>query len=80
MVNNQGLIIHKTGHKKGHMHDYDIYKKNYPITPKQVVNVFDLGHLGVGKDYPEQLSSLPYKKKKRSRVICRRKGMQQKSC
>ena len=26
--------------------------------------MFDLGYLGVGKDYPEQLSSLPYKKKK----------------
>ena len=29
-----------------------------------MVNVFDLGYLGVEKDYPEQLSSLPYKKKK----------------
>ena len=64
MVNNQGLIIHKTKHKKGKRHDYDIYKKNHPITPKQVVNVFDLGYLGVEKDYPEQLSSLPNKKKK----------------
>jgi hypothetical protein len=27
MVNNQGLIICKTGHKKGHGHDYGIYKK-----------------------------------------------------
>ena len=78
MVNNQGLIIHKTGHKKGHRHDYDIYKKNHPVTPKRVVSVFDLGYLGVGKDFPEQLSSLPYKKKRRSRVVCRRKGMQQK--
>jgi hypothetical protein len=25
MVNNQGVIIHKTKHKKGHRHDYDIY-------------------------------------------------------
>ena len=64
MVNNCGIIIHKTKHKKGKRHDYDIYKKNHPATPKQVVNVFDLGYLGVGKDYPEQLSSLPYKKKK----------------
>jgi len=64
MVNNRGIIIHKTKHKKGHRHDYDIYKKNHPAAPKQVVSVFDLGYLGVGKDYPEQLSSLPYKKKK----------------
>ena len=26
--------------------------------------MFDPGYLGVGKDYPEQPSSLPYKKKK----------------
>ena len=32
-------------------------KKNHPVTPKQVVNVFDLGYLGVEKDFPEQLSS-----------------------
>jgi hypothetical protein len=64
MVNNKGTIIHKTGHRKGKRHDYGIYKKNHPVTPHHVVNVFDLGYLGVGKDYPEQLSSLPYKKKK----------------
>ena len=64
MVNSQGLIIHKTGHKKGRRHDFDIYKENHPVTPKQIVSVFDLGYLGVGKDYPEQLSSLPHKKKK----------------
>ena len=40
------------------------YKKNHPVTPKQVVNVVDLGYLGVEKDYPEQLSALPYKKKR----------------
>src|SRR4051794_31263115 len=40
MVNNRGFIIHKLGHKKGRRHDYDIYKKNHPITPKKVVNVF----------------------------------------
>ena len=64
MVNNRGFIIHKTGYKKGIRHDYDVYKKNHPLIPKQVVNVFDLGYLGVEKDYPEQLSSLPYRKKR----------------
>ena len=64
MVNSQGVIIHKTGHKKGKRHDYDIYKKNHPVTPKQVVSVFDLGYLGVGKDFPEQLSSIPSRKKR----------------
>ena len=28
-------------------------KKNHPVTPKDVVNVVDLGYLGVEKDFPE---------------------------
>jgi len=59
MVNNHGYIIHKTNHKRRCRHDYNIYKNNHPVTPKQVVNVFDLGYLGIDKDYPDQLSSLP---------------------
>ena len=39
MVNNRGFIIHKTNHKRGCGHDYNIYKNNHPFTPKQVVNV-----------------------------------------
>ena len=35
MVNNHGIIIHKTNHKKGRRHDYDIYKENHPVTPKR---------------------------------------------
>ena len=35
MVSKNGTIIHKAGHKKGRRHDYDIYKKNHPITPKE---------------------------------------------
>ena len=73
MVNNQGIIIHKTGHKKGKRHDYDIYKKNHPVTPKQVVNVFDLGYLGVGKDFPDQKSSLPNKKKRNQELSAEEK-------
>ena len=41
-----------------------IYKKNHHPNPKQVVNVFDLGHLGVEKHYEKQISLLPHKKKK----------------
>jgi hypothetical protein len=52
MVNNRGFIIHKTNHKKERRHDYDIYKEYHPVTPKQVVNVFDLdGYLGAEKDF-----------------------------
>ncbi len=65
MVNNQGYIFHKLGHKKGKRHDYNVYKRNHhAVIPKEVVNVYDLGYLGVGKDFPEQISSLPYKKKR----------------
>jgi hypothetical protein len=28
VVNKDGFIIHKIGYKKGHRHDYDIYKEN----------------------------------------------------
>jgi hypothetical protein len=63
MVNNHGYIIHKARNKKERWHDYDIYKENHPITPKQVVNVGDLGYLGIEKDFPDQLSALPYKKR-----------------
>ena len=52
MVNHHSIIIHKTGHKKGRRHDYDTYKDNHPLTPKQVVNVVDLGYLGIEKDFP----------------------------
>jgi DDE superfamily endonuclease len=69
MVNNHGFIFHKANHKKGRRHDYDVYKENRPTTPKQVVNVVDLGYLGIEnlgieKDYPEQLSFTPNRKKR----------------
>ena len=44
---------------------YSAYKENHPVTPKEVVNVVDLGYLGIEKDFPEQLlSTLPCKKKR----------------
>jgi hypothetical protein len=64
MVNNNVLIIHKLGYKKGRRHDYEIYKENRPATPKQVVNVFDLGYFGIENDFPERLSSMPQRKKR----------------
>jgi len=49
MINNQCIFIHKLGHKKGSRYDYDIYKADHPIMPKEVVNVYDLGYLGIEK-------------------------------
>ena len=58
-------MIYKSKHKQiGKKHDYKIYKKNHPDIPKDVINIFDLGFLGVEKDYPKQRSSLPIKKEK----------------
>ena len=69
MVNNRGYILHKVAHQKGRRYDYDIYKKNHPVTPKDVLNVFDLGYLGVEKDFPEKLSSMPYRKQRNHELI-----------
>ena len=52
MVNNRGFIIHKIGYKKGRRHDYDIYKKNHPLVPKELLMCLILGYLGVEKDFP----------------------------
>jgi len=73
MVNNHGIIIHKVNHKKGRRHDYDIYKENHPIMPKEVVNVHDLGYFGIEKDFPEPISSLPHRKKKNNELSIQEK-------
>ncbi len=39
-------------------------KKIILLLPKQVVNVVDLGYLGIEKDFPEQLSSIPDRKER----------------
>jgi hypothetical protein len=49
-----------------------IYKKDRPVTPPQVVNVVDLGYLGVGKDYPDQPSSHYHIKRRKTKISPRR--------
>ncbi|MER5176626.1 MAG: transposase family protein [Candidatus Nitrosocosmicus sp.] len=71
VANKPGFIIHKANHKKGcSRHDNDdVYKKNHPVIPKEVVvNIFDLDYLAVKAEFPEQISSLPYKKKRNHEV------------
>src|SRR6478735_2993538 len=63
MVNGEGTILHKTGHDRGRIHDYEIFKNKHPITPLQVENVFDLGYMGVKNDFPTVKSVLPFRKK-----------------
>ena len=36
--------------------------------PEDVLNVFDLGYLGVEKDFPEQMSSIPIRKKRQQHL------------
>src|SRR5437764_3846287 len=35
MVNSEGTILHKTDHKRGRIHDYEIFKNKHPTTPLQ---------------------------------------------
>jgi hypothetical protein len=74
MVNNLGIIIHKTDYKKKeeNMTIYSIYKKNHPVTTKQILNVFDLGYLGVEKDFPKQLSSIPIRRERNLELFSKR--------
>jgi hypothetical protein len=64
MVNSEGIILHKTGHKQGRVHDYEIFKNNHPTTPPQVATLLDLGYLGVQNDFPTVKYVLPFKKKR----------------
>jgi DDE superfamily endonuclease len=68
MVNSEGLILHKTEHKKGRKHDYNIYKNKHPTTPPQVENFLDLGYMGVQNDFPTVKSVLPFRTKRKSEL------------
>jgi hypothetical protein len=64
-TNQKELIVYKTRHNQmGKRHDYRIYKKNRPDLPNDVMNMLDLGFLGIEKDFPQQKSSLPIKREK----------------
>jgi hypothetical protein len=58
---------------------YSIYAKNHSVTPsKQIVNVVDLGYLGVETDFPEQLSShYSIKRRKTNQRYLRKKKRKQ---
>jgi hypothetical protein len=78
--NQKGLIVYKTGHNQmGKRHDYRIYKKNHPDLPEDVMSMYDLGFLGVEKDFSEAKIIIAYQKGKRLRPNCRGKGVQQES-
>jgi hypothetical protein len=68
MVNSEGTILHKTGHDRGRIHDYEIFKNKHPMTPLQVENILDLGYMGVQNDFPTVKSVLPVRKKRKSEL------------
>ena len=48
----------------GSHHDYKIYKSKHATLSEELMVFYDLGYLGVEKDFENQISILPYKKKK----------------
>ncbi len=62
-VNLDGIIIHKSTHSPGSHHDYKIYKSKHPTLSEDIMVFYDLGYLGIEKDFPKQTNILPYKKK-----------------
>jgi len=76
-VNEDSIIIYKSKHKQiGQKHDYNIYKKNHPKLPKGVMSMFDLGFLGVEKDFPETEIIHAYQKGKELRTVFTAKRVQ----
>lgn len=65
LVNKKGQILHKTKHRNGKQHDYDMFKKTGPpdIPPDVEVGV-DRGYQGIEKDFPDLKVKIPVKKKK----------------
>ena len=80
MVNSEGTILHKTGHDRGRIHDYEIFKNKHPTTPVQVENILDLGYLGVKNDFPTVKYVLPFKKKRKSELSNEEKRHNRKHC
>ena len=69
-VNKKNLIIQKTVHVKGSMHDYTLYKYSHPHLPDKVCVDLNLGYLGIRADFPKLNCMLPIKKKNPGRGKC----------
>jgi hypothetical protein len=62
-VNPNGLIVHKTMHVRGSMHDYALYKRSHPHLRDNIRIGLDLGYLGIKLDFPHLNCVLPFKRK-----------------
>ena len=68
IVNNNGLIIHKSDYHRGREHDYTVWKKTDPFIPEDVEVGMDLGYQGMKDDFPNLKSHLPIKKPRGRRL------------
>ena len=62
-VNADGLILHKTPHARGSMHDYALFKWRHPRLPDEVCLGLDLGYDGVQSGYPGLNALVPFKRR-----------------
>ena len=62
-VNEDGLIVHKTGHVKRSTHDYALFKQSHPHLPDNICLDLDLGYSGIKTDYPKLKCEVPLKRK-----------------
>jgi hypothetical protein len=62
-VNKDGLIVHKTGHVKGSMHDLSLYERSHPHLPSEIRFYLDLGYNGIKDKFKKLSCVLPFKKK-----------------
>ncbi len=65
MVNNHGYIIHKTNIREDEDTIMIFIKITILSLPNKLLMSLILGYLGIEKDFPEQLSSLPNRKKEK---------------
>ncbi len=71
-----GLILHKTRHSPGRIHDFTVFKKKHPTFPEnlpckdggkdkkrtKVRELLDSGYQGINKEFPDRDAVVPYKR------------------
>lgn len=62
-VNTKGLIVHKTRHARGSVHDSKLFVRSHPDLPDNVCMGLDLGYDGVDAAFPSLNCVLPFKRK-----------------
>jgi hypothetical protein len=62
-VNAKGLIVHKTRHARGNVHDSKLFVRSHPDLPNSVCMGLDLGYDGVDVFFPNMNCVLPFKRK-----------------